>query len=242
MVVAIGHAFGLRATPTIGFCAGLRPDGNLQFSASINPTAVGGGVFDLQGKLLGVVVGQMGSSSDITIAVPAYQVPSTIFHLLTHGDRQAGYIGVSTADIEITPGIELPSTITAASGNQSNISGLIERGVIITFVSPGSPAERAGLAKGDLIVGFFGQRIMTAADLARLVRLSRPGAYVKVNYIRSNRVQDANIQIGQKSLGTLASEADSYRPGEPTPDSLTKVLQYLKQEVSRLEQRLKRAR
>jgi S1-C subfamily serine protease len=242
MVVAMGHAFGLRATPTIGFCAGLRPDGKLQFSAAISSTAVGGGIFDLQGKLLGVVVGQMGNSSDVTVAVPAYQIPSMILHLLTHGDRQAGYIGVSTADIEITPGIELPSTVTAASAGQSTIGGLIERGVIVTFVSPESPAERAGLIRGDLIVGFYGQRITTAADLARMVRLSRPGEFVEVNYIRSNRIQDANIQIGQKSQSSPIAEVDSYRPGEPTPDSLNRVLQYLKQEVSRLEQRLKRAR
>ncbi len=241
MVVAMGHAYGLRATPTIGFCAGLRPDGNLQFSASITPTAVGGGVFDLQGNLLGIIVGQMGKSTDVTIAVPAYQLSGSVGHMLTHGDRQAGYIGVSTADIEITPGIELPTSVTAVSGSQRTINGTIDRGVIVTYVSPGSPAERAGLVRGDLIVGFYGQRITTAADLARMVKLARPGSFVEVNYIRSNRVLDAKILIGKKSAGAPIADIDQY-PSEPSPDSLAKVLQYLKQETSRLEQRLKRAR
>ncbi|MCM2271712.1 MAG: S1C family serine protease [candidate division Zixibacteria bacterium] len=241
MVVAMGHAYGLRATPTIGFCAGLRPDGNLQFSASITPTAVGGGVFDLQGNLLGIIVGQMGRSTDVTIAVPAHQLSGSVGHMLTHGDRQAGYIGVSTADIEITPGIELPTSVTAVSGPQRTIHGTIDRGVIVTYVSPGSPAERAGLVRGDLIVGFYGQRITTAADLARMVKLARPGSFVEVNYIRSNRVLDAKILIGKKSAGAPMADIDQY-PSEPSPDSLAKVLQYLKQETSRLEQRLKRAR
>ncbi len=241
MVVAMGHAYGLRATPTIGFCAGLRPDGNLQFSASITPTAIGGGVFDLQGNLLGIIVGQMGKSTDVTIAVPAYQLSGSVSHMLTHGDRQAGYIGVSTADIEITPGIELPTSVTAVSGSQRTINGTIDRGVIVTYVSPGSPAERAGLVRGDLIVGFYGQRITTAADLARMVKLARPGSFVEVNYIRSNRVLDAKILIGKKSAGAPIADIDQY-PSEPSPDSLAKVLQYLKQETSRLEQRLKRAR
>lgn len=243
MVVAMGHAFGLRATPTIGFCAGLRPDGNLQFSASLAPSAVGGGIFDLQGRLLGIVVGSVGQSPDVTLAVPAYQLAGTVNHLLTHGDRQAGYIGVSTADIEITPGIELDASITAiASSNQSGFGNLIDRGVVITYISPGSPAERAGLMRGDLIVGFRGQRITTAADLAKIVKLAKPGAIAELNYIRSNQVMTARVQIGQKTLSGPAIEPTDYVPSEPSADSLTKVLQYLKQEVSRLEQRLRRAR
>ncbi|MBK7140982.1 MAG: PDZ domain-containing protein [bacterium] len=243
MVVAMGHAFGLRATPTIGFCAGLRPDGNLQFSASVSPSAVGGGVFDLQGRLLGIVVGSMGQTPDVTVAVPAYQLNSTISHLLVHGDRQAGYIGVSTADIEITPGIELDASISSvASASQSGFGNLIDKGVVITYISPSSPAERAGLIRGDLIVGFRGQRITTAADLAKIVRLAKPGAIAEINYIRSNQVLTARVQIGQKTLSGPTAETEEWNPYEPTPDSLAKVLQYLKQEISRLEQRLRRAR
>lgn len=243
MIVAMGHAFGLRAAPTIGFCAGLRPDGNMQFSASITSSSVGGGVFDLQGKLLGVIVGSMGQSPDVTVAVPAHLLPSMIAHLLTHGDRQAGYIGVSTADIEITPGIELNPSITAfASSSQSGFGNLIDRGVVITYISPNSPAERAGLLRGDLIVGFRGQRIATAADLAKFVKLAPPGTVVELNYLRSNQVLTARVQVGQKTLSSPKIDMPAYSPQEPTVDSLTKVLQYLKLEVSRLEQRIRRAR
>jgi len=103
MVLSVGNDYGLRVSPSIGFCAGSRDDGLLQFSVPIGPNSIGGGVFDLSGKLLGVIVGAPGDGSRAATAVPSCRLPEIIKFLLTKGSRQAGFIGVATAQIEVSP-------------------------------------------------------------------------------------------------------------------------------------------
>ncbi|MEW5995171.1 MAG: S1C family serine protease, partial [Candidatus Zixiibacteriota bacterium] len=118
MVIAMGNAYGVRACPSLGFCAGTRPDGTIQFSAPITAGTVGGGLFDLSGSLVGLVVGGIGPSNrpEVGLAIPAHAIPDIVRHLLIEGDRPVGYIGVTTADIEISPPVKLsPVNRMAAS-------------------------------------------------------------------------------------------------------------------------------
>lgn len=243
MVLAMGNAYGLRATPTMGFCAGARPDGTMQFSVPITASSIGGGVFDLSGELLGLIVGSIGQSSRLAVAVPAYQLAQIVDFLVHHGDRYAGYVGVSTADIEIAPPIELASPFQFAGGlGHSNV--VISQGAVTTFVAPGSPAAAAGLQKGDLIIGYDNQRLNSAVQLATAVRRSAPGTMIDVSFIRQNEVHNTRVSVGQKRIqpGSQFYDVEQFDDAGPTADSLSRVLDYLKQEVSRLETRLKKLR
>ncbi len=240
MVMAVGSAYGLRASPSIGFCAGLRPDGNIQFTVPVTSGYIGGGVFDLSGKLLGIVTGGVGADNQISQAVPAYRLPDIVAYILENGDRLAGYLGVTSAEIEISPGIEVAQQ--AASTEQSEIQAprVIDRGVIITKVLPRSPAERSGLKVGDLIFSYDGHLVTSARELAREVICTRPGTAVDMELIRQNTYYDLQLRIGKKELPTYDSElgdevmADDRR----VADSLSKVLEGLKKQIEVIENRL----
>jgi serine protease Do len=239
MVVVVGNAYGMRASPTIGFCAGMRADGTLQFTAPITSGAIGGGVFDLAGRLIGVVVGTIGQGDRLAVAIPAYQLAGTVEYLTRHGDRLAGYIGVSTVDIEITPEIGSMSPASMAAGH-----GGTDHGVVVSYVVPGSPAFLSGVAKGDVILAFNNNPVSSAAELSRYVRLTSPGSAVGLQFVRRNSFFDIRLQVGRKQYvrPTRYSESDPSDDAGISPDSLTRVLDFLKQEVTRLERRLDRAR
>lgn len=243
MVLAMGNAYGLRAAPAMGFCAGTRPDGSLQFSVPITSSSYGGGVFDLSGELLGLIVGSIGQGARVAVAVPAYQLSQIVSYICQYGDRHAGYVGVSTADIEIVPPIELASPFQFA-GSAGRATTMISQGAVTTLVVPGSPAAAAGLQKGDLIIGYDSQRLTSAGQLATLVRRSSPGTAIDLTFIRQNDVHNARVIVGRKEieLNTPFYDVEQFDQSGPTADSLVQVLDYLKQEVSRLEARLKRLR
>lgn len=243
MVVALGNSYGMASSPSIGFCAGVRPDGTLQFSVPVTSSSVGGGIFDLSGKLLGIIVGALGQSSRVALAVPAYQLPSITSYLLQHGDRPAGYIGVSTADIEIVPPIEITSPFMFA-GDIARAPLTIGQGVVVTYVAPSSPAASAGIEKGDLLVGFDNQRLTSAATLASFVRRSIPGTHLEVAMVRHNATQTAHLTVGRKQFepNSSFSDIEQFDDMRPSADSLSRLLEYLKQEVTRLESRLQRLR
>ncbi|HVP07461.1 MAG TPA: S1C family serine protease [Candidatus Acidoferrum sp.] len=243
MVIAMGNAYGLRAAPTIGFCAGMRDDGTLQFTAPVTSGAVGGGVFDLNGRLLGVVIGTIGQADRVALAISAYRLPGMVDYLLKNGDRQAGYIGVSTADVEISsPAIETaPSPAASVSSLGHRMS---EHGVVVTYVAPASPAAQAGVRRGDVVISFDHTPLATAPDLLRLVRQSTPGSTVDLEFVRHNTFFDVKLMVGRKQYFRPMSFSETEQFDEPTlsPDSLTRILDYLKQEVSRLENRINHSR
>ena len=239
----MGYADGLRASPTLGFCAGARPDGVVQFSAPITSETVGGGVFDLSGGLVGVITGGIGFGrwAEAGVAVPAREIPAIVRHLLRRGDRLAGYIGVTTTDIEISPGIELtlPNRLAQAVSQRSE---LIERGIMVTSVVPFSPAARAGLRKGDLLFSMNGAALSSSLDLKSQVRSTLPGTLSQIGFLRHNVPYQAHVRVGQLELGSddfLGAAVDGVAPGTPPVDSLLREINPLKRTLLHLERRLR---
>jgi S1-C subfamily serine protease len=228
----------------LGFCAGSRPDGSIQFSAAVTPGTIGGGVFDLSGRLLGTVIGGIGGGrlAETGLAVPAHQLPATVNYLLTNGDRVAGFIGITTADIEIVPGIELiPPIQPASSGGRRQL--LVERGTIITEVVENSPAARSGLRQGDLLFSVGSRIISSALELVSLVRDSRPGSTIELGFVRNNRPYLARLTVGKRQLtmaGGLSEEWPATHDPTLSRDSLQREVEQLKRSLHELERRLRR--
>jgi serine protease Do len=236
MVVAIGNAYGVRSTPWLGFCAGVRDDGMMQFSVPTASGTIGGGVFDLTGQLLAIVVGGVGDEREVMVALPAYRVPEIAEHLLTHGDRASGFVGITSQEIEITPGIPVNYPTTLAAAGERAVE-TVSRGIVVTAVINGSPAHRAGLQVGDLIFSFDEVAVNSAPGLASLVQQSKPGRMVNVELLRQNKYLSLGLEIGTKRLTPMSAAAAAWPEADDRVqlDSLRRVIDYLKKELYRVE-------
>ncbi|UCD64150.1 MAG: serine protease [Candidatus Zixiibacteriota bacterium] len=245
MVLTLGNAYGLRAAPSIGFCAGVRPDGLVQFTAPITSGALGGGLFDLEGQLLGIISGGLGQAgqAEAGLAIPAHEVRQAADYLLTRGDRPAGFVGLTTTEIEIVPPLEIAYHGYLAQAETPLIE--IDRGVVVTRVVPASPAAQAGLKEGDLVFSIDHESIPSAAELADLVRRAEPGTVFELGVIRQNQPYNIPVKVGhvqrsprQPGLGLAAGKpaADNAR------DSLMVEITTLKRTIIYLESRLKKLR
>ncbi len=239
MVLTIGNSYGLRISPSLGFCAGVRPDGLIQFSSIMTSGTIGGGLFDLSGRLVGIISGGLSSGNRIEagLAVPAVRIEKIIEYLLEHGDRPIGYLGLSTREIEMSPGIapKPASGVMTAAGNK-----LIDHGLLVTSVEKNAPAARGGLRPGDLIFSVNRKDIYSASELQLQVRNSRPGTHFQIEFLRDHRSYSISVPvIANRQITVSNFNNDSYRnSGQPAHDSLKQELQFLKEAVRRLELRL----
>jgi serine protease Do len=235
MVVAIGNAYGVRSTPWLGFCAGVRDDGMMQFSVPTASGTIGGGVFDMSGELLAMVVGAVGDVGEVTVALPAYRIPEIVAHLLESGDRPSGFVGITSQEIEITPGIPIPYPTTLATAGE-RVAETVNRGIVVTAVVPGSPADRAGLQPGDLIFAFDDVAVNSAPGLASMVKQTAPGKKVTVELLRQHQYLALGLEIGTKRLLPMTATGVPLHNRETIEiDSLRRVIDHLKQEISRVE-------
>ncbi len=245
MVVALGNAYGLRAAPSLGFCAGVRPDGVMQFTAPITSGTLGGGVFDLSGELIGIIVGGMdqGGFGGMGLAVPAFEVLEVADVLINHGDRSAGYLGLTTAEIEIFPPLEVRGSSQLAKAGVPEI--LIERGVVVTRVVPYSPAARAGLKNGDLLFSVNRRGMPSATLLASMVKQSAPGTEIEFGVLRQNHPYWITVRVGKADneafAGSVYSTATDRLP-QSLKDSLLSEIRALKENIQQLESRIGRLR
>ena len=238
MVINLAHSHGMRTSPELGFCAGSRYDGNLQFALKVTPESIGGGVFDLDGKLLGIVIDGVGDNNEIAQAVPGYRLTGIVNHLLKKGDRPAGYIGISSVEIEVYPPLDLPPFAHL----DLSIERVLARGVIVTEIVKGSSAELAGMNVGDLIFTYDNQLVSTVTDLANWVKQTKHGTMVIVDILRQKSHFQIHMKIGRKELISQSANAQhaSIRDSKGRlVDSLSAELDALKSNIYRLEQQLK---
>jgi S1-C subfamily serine protease len=177
-VIAIGNPFGLSHTVTTGvisavhrnFKAGERKLFDfLQTDASINPGNSGGPLLDIEGRLLGINTAILGDrSSGIGFAIPIDRARRIAEDLITHGEVREGYLGLEVTDLPARDGAPL-----GASG-----------GVQITAVDPGSPAEKVGLRRGDLVETIDGVAPEGAEELKFRLRDLAIGAVARLEITR----------------------------------------------------------
>jgi len=160
-VVAIGNPFGLNQTVTSGIVSALGRSGLgiegyedfIQTDASINPGNSGGALVDLSGRLVGIntaIFAPAGGNVGIGFAIPANMVKAVLSQLLAHGKVQRGYIGMDVQSL--TP--ELAEAFGAKR----------VAGVVVVQIDPDSPAAKAGMQPGDVVVQLGERRIDKIGD------------------------------------------------------------------------------
>jgi serine protease Do len=191
-VLAIGNPFGLGQTVTSGHVSALGRTGLgkqgyedfIQTDAAINPGNSGGALVNLKGELIGInsaIISPAGGNVGIGFAIPVSMARRVMEQIVETGRIQRGRIGISLRELN-------PST----DGGRSE-------GARIAEVSPGSPAETAGLRKGDIVLRADDRPIHSAAQLRNRIGLARIGEQVRLTVERSGTAQNVTVAVGQAS-------------------------------------------
>jgi len=193
-VVAIGNPFGLRASITAGIVSakgrsrvGLADyEDFIQTDAAINPGNSGGPLVNLRGEVVGIntaILSRSGGYMGIGLAIPINMARTIMDSLIEHGRVDRGWLGVSIQD--------LTEDLAASFGYDST------DGVLIGDVTDGSPAEKAGLKQGDIIVRFNGEPVKGVDELRIEVAATAPGTRVELQVFRDGKLQDVDVELGR---------------------------------------------
>ena len=192
-VMAIGNPFGLDHTVTSGIVSakgrqiGAGPyDNFIQTDASINPGNSGGPLINLRGEVVGIntaIFSQSGGNIGIGFAIPTNSIKEVLPQLRDKGRVVRGYLGTTVQ--KITPEI-------------ADSLGMKERhGALVAEVMKGSPAERAGIKTGDVIVEFNNKEIKDSSDLPAMVARVAPGTTVPLKVLRDGKDMSLPIAVGE---------------------------------------------
>jgi serine protease Do len=189
-VVAIGNPFGLGNTVTMGIVsaksrsigAGLYDD-FIQTDASINPGNSGGPLFNLRGQVVGINTAINPNGRGIGFAIPVDALKDVLPALLTAGRVARGRIGVGIQ------GVDVP--LAKALGMDR------PRGALVGEIKAGSPADRAGLKPGDVILKVDQTEISRSEELPRVVARHAPGSKVRLEYLRDRATRTVEVTLDE---------------------------------------------
>ena len=215
--VAIGNPFGLGQSLTVGVISGIGRDelglssfeDYIQTDAAINPGNSGGPLLNIRGEVIGINTAINPVGRGIGFAIPINQAREVMGQLIAQGRVVRGFLGV----VIQTLSAELASKFDVAESS----------GVLVGDIMPGSPAEKAGLKRGDVILTFAGRPLHKMQELQRLVAETRPGTSVQLRVFRDRQEQFVALEIGELKDAEPKPEPAGSRYGL-TLDALTKDL------------------
>lgn len=192
-VVAIGNPFGLNQTVTSGIVSALQRndlriegyENFIQTDAPINPGNSGGALVNLAGELIGIntaILSSTGGNVGIGFAIPVNMAKNIMQQIVEYGSVKRGILGLYVQGL--TPKLAEAMDLKKESG------------VVITTISPGSAAEKAGLKVGDVITQVNDQPVADPFQLRNVVGLIRPGNPVKFVVLRSGKLLTLNGFVG----------------------------------------------
>jgi serine protease Do len=183
IVLAIGNPFGLGGSLSVGVVSARnrnidagRYDDFIQTDAAINRGNSGGPLFNTDGEVIGVntaILSPSGNSVGVGFATPTSIVSPVVEQILRYGETRRGWLGVRLANV------------TAAVAEREGLAS--EVGAVVTRVTPGGPAEAAGLRPGDVVVAFDGRDISDSRALTRMVGEAQVGAEAVLDVLRGGR-------------------------------------------------------
>jgi len=202
-VVAIGNPFGLEASLTVGVVSAKgRQDLGIaafedfiQTDAAINPGNSGGALFNLQGEVVGVntaIMTQSGGNMGIGLAIPSKMAKNVIDQIIDGGAVKRGYIGILLQPID--------KDLSEALGLDK------QEGILISEVVAGSPASKAGLKQGDIIVGYNEKAVKSVSTFRNEIALMPPNGQVTLKLLRDHKPVSIAITLGTQGEGEEISQ------------------------------------
>jgi Do/DeqQ family serine protease len=202
-VVAIGNPFGLGQTVTSGIISALGRSGLgiegyedfIQTDASINPGNSGGALVNLRGEFVGMntaILAPTGGNVGIGFAIPSNMIMTIKESLVKHGEVRRGLLGVTTQDLT-------PELVKAF-----NLKDV--KGAAISRIENSSPAEKAGLALGDIVVSANGKTIRNSHDLRNIIGLLQIGDKVEIEYYRGDEKKETTAIIGKQERAQITGD------------------------------------
>lgn len=209
-VMAIGNPFGLSNSVTAGIVSakgraiGAGPyDDFIQTDAPINPGNSGGPLFNEQGEVVGInsaIFSQSGGNIGIGFAIPVNLAKQLLPELETKGSVTRGWLGVAIQ--KVTP--ELAQSL-----------GVEEtRGALVADVTEGSPAEKSGMERGDVIISYNGKKVEDSSSLPTLVAATPVGKTVPVEVLRGGKPKTLDVTVAKLADEEVAVEESVPQKGK----------------------------
>ncbi|MGE4481290.1 Do family serine endopeptidase [Acidocella sp.] len=204
-VVAMGNPFGLGNTVTTGVVSALGRnigdgpyDRFIQTDAPINEGNSGGPLFNQKGQVIGVntaILSPSGGSVGIGFSITSDMVKRVVTQLIAHGKVTRGFLGVSAQMVspQMAQALKLPMANPNADG------------ALIAAVAPNSPASKAGLKPGDVIVAVNGQTVTDPGDLATDIANIDPTHKADISYVRAGQKKDVSVAVEEMPSNPDAS-------------------------------------
>ncbi len=212
-VVAIGNPFGLGGSATTGIISArgrdIRSgpyDDFLQIDAAINSGNSGGPLFDTAGEVIGInsaIVSPNGGNVGIGFAIPASQAAPILDQLREQGRVERGWLGVTVRPVD--------DVLAAALGMED------AKGALISEIVSKSPAARAGLKPGDVILSVEGDSVTEIKDLSRLIANTRSGSEIAIGLWRKGEPQQLQVILGSsEEMAPVAAAPKAWSVIKPS--------------------------
>ncbi|MES2921452.1 MAG: trypsin-like peptidase domain-containing protein [Verrucomicrobiota bacterium] len=238
IVMAVGNPFGLGETVTQGIISAKERSLSdnqrdlFQTDASINPGNSGGPLVNLRGEIIGINVAIYSDEKEpekqrfrgVGFSIPSNDVKDSLFQILERGRPIRGFLGVQMHDLD--PGI------------RSALGYPDDSGAVVLGVSPGSPAQAAGLQPWDIVRSVNDEKIRSSTQLLTLVQRSRVGTEMALDVWRKGESVPLKATIAESGLAKPLVPKQSAESGQgrtPNPDEVLRALGIQVRELSGLE-------
>ncbi|MDR7435622.1 MAG: trypsin-like peptidase domain-containing protein [Armatimonadota bacterium] len=194
LAIAIGNPFGLGSTVTVGVVSALNRNIQLpnlvvenliQTDAAINPGNSGGALVDSKGRVIGINTAIIREAQGIGFAIPIDTAKAIMQQLISRGRVARPFVGVEW-------GGDVDPSIAQAYGLP------VDHGVVVRGVVPGSPAEKARIQPGDIIVAINGERVDSWNDFVRIIMNRRVGETVQITIVRGSQRLTVRVTLAER--------------------------------------------
>ncbi len=204
-VLAIGSPYGFYNTVTAGIVSAKSrslPDDSMvpfiQTDVAVNPGNSGGPLFNTKGEVVGInsqIFTQTGAFEGLSFAIPINVAETIAKQIIEHGHVEHAKLGITV------------QTVSQQLANSFGLNG--PRGALVASVTDGSPAAKAGLKAGDIILSVNGQSVNTSSDLPMIIGMMRPGQAVKLGVWSNRHEVSLNATLGSFTRDVLYADGSS---------------------------------